>query len=200
MVSIIKTTEKYFQTSYQKLNFAVHSSALFVHTLPETRLEKEAMNWYALYTKPRWERKVASRLEELDIQTYCPVATEVRQWSDRKKKVTTPLFKSYVFVKLNEKDRGKVFDVPGVVQYIFWLGKPAIIRDAEIETIQKWLEDDRVEEVDVSDLTPGDKITVAGGSFKGQQAVVQKVGKKRLKLVLQSLGMVVNVRTSEAIS
>lgn len=155
------------------------------------------MNWYALYTKPRWERKVAERLEDVGIKTYCPVITEVRQWSDRKKKVTSPLFKSYVFVQLQEKERSKVFDVPGAVQYIFWLGKPAIIQDAEIETIQKWLEDDRVENVEVGEIGPGDRINIANGSFKGKEGIVQNVSKKRIKLVLVSLGLVVNIRTSD---
>ena len=159
-----------------------------------------SMNWYALYTKPRWERKVANALEEIGIETYCPVTTEVRQWSDRKKKVTTPLFKSYVFVQLEEKDRAKVFEVPGVVQYIFWLGKPAVIQDREIEVIKEWLEDGQAETIEVGDLSPGDRINIASGSFKGKDAVVQKVGKKRLKLILKSLGLVVNVKASEALS
>lgn len=158
-----------------------------------------SMNWYAIYTKPRWEKKVAQRLQESGIETYCPCVTEVRQWSDRKKKVTTPLFKSYVFVRLTEKQRSLVFDVPGVVQYIFWLGKPAIIRDCEIETIRKWLEEDNVEDVEISHLTQGDKITIASGSFKGQEAIIDKVGKKRLRLLLKSLDCVISVKTSEAL-
>ena len=158
------------------------------------------MNWYALYTKPRWEKKVAKRLEEEGIETYCPQVTEIRQWSDRKKKITTPLFKSYVFVHLEEKQRAKVFDVPGVVQYLFWLGKPAVVRDEEISTIKSWLEDERVEQFEVSHLSPGDRLTIANGSFKGKQAIVQKVGNKRLKLVLKNLGLVVNVRVSDVLT
>jgi transcription antitermination factor NusG len=157
------------------------------------------MNWYALYTKPRWEQKVAKELEKRDIEVYCPTITEVKQWSDRKKKVTSPLFKSYVFVYLEEKNRSQVFDVPGAVQYIFWLGKPAIIRQEEITTIKNWLEEDDVESVEVSHLSPGDRLTIAEGSFKGKEAVVQKVGKKRLKLVLKSLGLVVNVKVSDVL-
>ena len=158
------------------------------------------MNWYALYTKPRWEQKVANELEKRDIKVYCPTITEVKQWSDRKKKVTSPLFKSYVFVYLEEKYRSQVFDVPGAVQYVFWLGKPAIIRQEEINTIKNWLEDDRVEAVEVSHLSPGDQLTIAEGSFKGKEAVVEKIGKKRLRLVLKDLGVVVNVRVSDVLS
>ena len=157
------------------------------------------MNWYALYTKPRWERKVAQELEQQNIEAYCPQITEVKQWSDRKKKITSPLFKSYVFVKLEEKDRAKVFNIPGVVQYLFWLGKPAIVRDEEINTIKSWLQDERVEDIQVSHLSPGDKLTIASGSFKGKDAVVQKIGNKRLKMILKDLGLVINVRISDAL-
>ena len=157
------------------------------------------MNWYALYTKPRWERKVAQELEQQNIEAYCPQITEVKQWSDRKKKVTSPLFKSYVFVKLEEKNRAKVFETPGVVQYLFWLGKPAIVRDEEINTIKSWLQDERIEDISVSHLSPGDKLTIANGSFKGKDAVVQKIGNKRLKMVLKDLGLVINVKVSDAL-
>ena len=157
------------------------------------------MNWYALYTKPRWEKKVASELEKMDIEVYCPMITEVKQWSDRKKKVTSPLFKSYVFVRLPEKERAKVFAVQGVVQYLFWLNKPAIIREEEINTIKTWLEDERVEDIEVSHLSPGDKIIISDGSFKGKEALIQEVGKKRLKLILKSLGLVVNVRVADVL-
>ena len=157
------------------------------------------MKWYALYTKPRWERKVAKELEENGIESYCPVTTEVRQWSDRKKKVTSPLFKSYIFVRVDERQRGKVFEVPGVVQYLYWLGKPAVVQDKEIEVIKGWLEDDRVEDVEIGHITPGDRITIANGSFQGQDAIVSKISKKRLRLILKSLDLVVNVKVSEAL-
>ncbi|WP_317133595.1 MULTISPECIES: UpxY family transcription antiterminator [Antarcticibacterium] len=115
------------------------------------------MNWYVIYTKPRWEKRVATELEETNIESYCPVITEVRQWSDRKKKVVTPLFKSYVFVRLTEKSRQDVFKAPGVIQFLYWLGKPAIVKDKEIETIKSWLNNDEIEIFSTDHLSPGDK-------------------------------------------
>ena len=157
------------------------------------------MTWYALYTKPRWEKKVAKDLQKIGVETYCPTITEVKQWSDRKKKVTSPLFKSYVFVRLPEKQRAKVFEVPGVVQYLFWLGKPAVIRDSEIEILEKWLQDEQVEDIEIGHLTPGEELTIAKGSFKGQEATISEVGNKRLRLILKDLGLVVNVKISDAL-
>ncbi len=157
------------------------------------------MQWYVLYTKPRWEQKVARELEEMEIESYCPLITEVRQWSDRKKKVTSPLFKSYVFVKMEDAHRSRVFEIPGVLQYLQWMGKPAVVRESELETIKAWLKDDHIKEVEVSHLSPGDNLTIANGSFKGKEAIIQEVGKKRLRLILKSLGCVVNVRVQDAL-
>lgn len=157
------------------------------------------MDWYVLYTKPRWEKKVAAELEHLGVEAYCPTIIEVKQWSDRKKKVVNPLFKSYVFVKLPEKSRDKVFEVLGVVRYLYWLGKPAIVKDSEIDTIKKWLENDEMEIVSTDHLSPGDHVTIAEGNFKGQEAIIQKIGKSRLRLILKSMGFVVNVKVSDVV-
>lgn len=157
------------------------------------------MPWYALYTKPRYEQKVSKALMERGVETYCPVITEIRQWSDRKKKVKTPLFKSYVFVNIEENERGFVFDVPGVVRYLFWLGRPAIVRDEEIEAIRQWMEEDAVDEVQVEDLSPGDKLTISSGAFKDQKAIIKEVGKKRMRLILPNLGCTVSAMTREVV-
>lgn len=155
------------------------------------------MNWYVLYTKPRWEKKTATELERKGIEVYCPMITTVRQWSDRKKKVTSPLFTSYIFVRLKEKDRNLVFSAPGVVRYLFWLGKPAIVRDEEIETIERWLNNDQYEDVQVRSFKPGERVEIQSGPMKGQKGVVKEVGKKEIRLVLESLGYVVTTRLRE---
>lgn len=157
------------------------------------------MNWFVIYTKSRKEQAVATALELMGIETYCPMITEVRQWSDRKKKVTSPLIKSYVFVKMIESERKKVFEVPGVVQFLFWLGKPAIVKDEEIATLRSWLSEDEYTNLELTPITNGDQLLISKGSFKGQQAIVAEVGKKRLKLILRSLGLVVNVKRSQVV-
>ncbi|MDX1426779.1 MAG: transcription termination/antitermination NusG family protein [Salegentibacter mishustinae] len=50
------------------------------------------MSWYVLYTKPRTEKRVAESLEQMGVEVYCPLITEIKQWKDRKKKLKTPLF------------------------------------------------------------------------------------------------------------
>lgn len=157
------------------------------------------MSWYVLYTKPRTEKRVANGLEQLGLEVYCPLITEVKQWKDRKKKIQFPLFKSYVFIKLEEKRRNRVFDVPGVVRYLFWLGKPAIVRNEEIEVIREWLDDEKVEDAKVEHLSEGDKITIKNGIFKDQEAIIREVGNKKMRLILPKLGCTVEVQTKEVV-
>ncbi len=157
------------------------------------------MKWFVLYVQSRKEKKVAEMLQEMRIEVYCPIVKEIRQWSDRKKTVENPLFKSYVFVRLHDKDRQVVFGVPGVVRYLFWLGRPAIVRDEEIYTIKKWLEEDEVEEITLSKLIPGDELHIKNGILKNQKAVIQEVGKTRIRLVLSGLGIVVNAKIKDVV-
>ena len=93
------------------------------------------MKWLVIYTKPQYEIRVSKELNALGIQAYCPTYKKIIQYSDRKKKVEKPLMPSYVLVYIDEKDRNQVFTVPGVVRYVFWLGKPAVVYSKN-ETLQ----------------------------------------------------------------
>lgn len=158
-----------------------------------TLLTSQNKKWFVLYTKPKWEKKVTEQLKEKNVECYCPLITQVKQWSDRKKKVEVPLFNSYVFVCLEESERDLAFLSTGVVRYLFWLGKPAIVREEEIETIKKWLGSSNSENVSVVPYQVGDKIKVASGPFSSQEAIVQEVNKSHYLLVLESLGCVLKM-------
>ena len=118
------------------------------------------MPWFVIYTKSRNEKKVADELLKLGIEAYSPMVTKIRVWSDRKKKVSVPLINSYVFVQLAESDRNSIFLSSGVVRYLFWLGKPAIVKNFEIESIKNWLSHSDVFDVVVEVWKKGDKIVV----------------------------------------
>ena len=152
------------------------------------------MNWYVVYTKPKWEKKVAEQLTQKGIECYCPLITQVRQWSDRKKKIEVPLFNSYIFVRLVEGDRNLVFQSSGAVRYLFWLGKPAVVRDEEINAIKKWLATPDKYEISVASLQVGDKVVLDSGPFKAQEALVQQVNKNDYVLVLESIGCVLRMK------
>lgn len=146
------------------------------------------MNWYALYTKPRNEKKVAQKLEAMGIQVFCPMVFTIVQWSDRKKKVQKPLLNSYVFVKIDEKSRLNVFQVSGIVRFVYWLGKPAIIKDEEIETLKKHLQEP-VDGVLVDSWKPKDKVVISEGMFKNTVGIVQQNTKSQVILLLETLGI-----------
>lgn len=155
------------------------------------------MGWYVLYTKPKSEKMVAESLKDAHFEVYCPTIKEVRQWSDRKKKVEVPLFTSYVFIRLRESDRAKVFEFPGVLRYLYWLGKPAIARDEEIEIIKDWLNNDDYEDFKIGNISMGDCVKIKSGPLKDREGIIQEIGAKRLRLVLRNLGITINVRIKD---
>lgn len=152
------------------------------------------MNWYVVYTKPKWEKKVAEKLTQIGIECYCPLITQIKEWSDRKKKIEVPLFNSYVFVQLQDSDRNSVFEIAGVVRYLFWLGKPAIVRDEEIANIKNSLNASNIVDVSVTQIQVGDRIKLETGAFSNQNAIVQEVSNTHYILVLESLGCVLKIK------
>ena len=155
------------------------------------------MNWYVVYTKPKWEKKVAERMNEIGVVAYCPLVAKERQWSDRKKVDNVPLFNSYIFVQIEEQERNRVFEIPGAVRYLFWLGKPAMVKDSEIETIQNWLSAPATYEVSLDEWKKGDKIVLESGPFVSQSAIIQEVKQNHYIMILESLGCVLRVDKKE---
>jgi transcription antitermination factor NusG len=150
------------------------------------------MPWFVLYTRPRFEKKVAEQLEKSGVTVYCPLVTQIKQWSDRKKTVQTPLLPSYVFVNITESERQKVVQVTGVVRFVFWLGKPAIVRESEITALQEGLKE-AVTAVAVTAYKKGDVITVPYGPFKGKEGTVQQRQHNDLRLLLTELGLIITL-------
>ncbi len=150
------------------------------------------MPWFAIYTRPKNEKKVVAGLEKIGIEVYCPMVKQVKQWSDRKKKVEVPLINSYVFVNIEESARNIVFEIPGVVRYLFWLGKPAVIQEQEIEVLRASLKG-ILSTVEVNGIQPGDNLTISNGPFQGKEGVVSQVEKNNIRLVLKELGVVITI-------
>lgn len=151
------------------------------------------MPWYVLYTNPRAEKKVAQQLAAMDVEVYCPLIVKVQQWSDRKKKVELPLFSSYVFVNIDDNEREKVFAAKGVVRYLFWLGRPAVVKDSEIATIKQWLSTDYTE-VETENLVKGQEVEIKDGPFKNLTGVVQDINRNTVRIMVQSVGVIVTLK------
>ncbi len=147
-----------------------------------------ARKWLVVYTKPRWEKKVAKLLGEKGVEHFCPLNKVSRKWSDRKKIVEEPLFKSYVFVKIEETDRTKVRMVNGVLNFVFWLGKPAIVKENEIENIKRFLGEHENVQVKSLDVAVYQRVIITSGIFMDQEGEVLQVNSKTVKLLIKSLG------------
>lgn len=133
-------------------------------------------NWLVIYVRPRWEKKVDRLLQDQGIETFCPLQTTENQWADRKKKVSVPLFTGYVFVRINDRDLTKVRYTLGVVNYIYFMGKPAIIKDADIEQLREMVNRyNDLEIINLNDLSAGDRVRIRSGLFYNQEGKVIKV-------------------------
>jgi transcriptional antiterminator RfaH len=123
--------------------------------------------WHVVYTKPRWEKKVQNLLVQKGIESFLPLYTTLRQWSDRKKKVELPLFNSYLFVKITSKEYFEVLNTSGIVKYIYFEGKAAVIRENQIEGIRQLIDSEVKFEI-VDHLLPiGTRVIIKKGPLMG---------------------------------
>ena len=147
----------------------------------------ENRRWHAVYTKPRHEKKALERLSINGLEVFCPMTITIKQWSDRKKKISTPLIPSYIFVHVNEKEKSKVLKDPSVLNYIYWLGKPAIVRASEIDTLKGIISKDKVQEFEVRNLKIGDEIEIE--KFKEKKAIIKSISNNYIKAEFIELGV-----------
>lgn len=148
--------------------------------------EKE--NWYVVYTIPRWEKKVADTLTQNNITNYCPLNLVEKRWSDRKKIIKEPLFKGYVFVKIPEDLKWKIKEIHGIVNFVYWLGKPAKILQREIDTIRKFLNEFKSVEVK-QEIQVNKKVEITHGVFMNYKGNVIEVVGNKAKVFIKSMNI-----------
>lgn len=147
------------------------------------------MGWYVLYTRSRNEKKLAALLSAKGIEVYCPLQEIIKQWSDRKKKVQEPVFRSYVFVQLTdyEADSVAVLRTPGAVRFLWWLGKPGLVRDEEIQLIKDFL--NRYKDAEITmEVKKGQEVTIMEGPLKENTGKIIRIHGKKAILHIKSLG------------
>ncbi|MCG7856233.1 UpxY family transcription antiterminator [Flavihumibacter sediminis] len=146
--------------------------------------------WYVVYTKPRWEKKVSELLKRKGIEHYCPMNKVRKKWSDRYKIIEEPLFKSYLFVHIEETEQSSIRFVEGVVNYVYWLGKPAIVRNDEIEKIKRFLNEySDIKVISIDQINRGSVVMINSGVFMDLKAVVVEDRVKTVILEIISLGI-----------
>jgi transcriptional antiterminator RfaH len=151
--------------------------------MKDGRIEK----WFVLCTKRRNELKVTERLSNLGVKVYTPTKIEIRQWSDRKKKITVPLLPSMVLVQVLEKEVDRVFEIPGVLRFLFEHGKRASVSNEEVLAMRSYVEATAAE--DEKGLAVGDVVKVP---LLEQQATVLSLKGKKCLAQLQKLGAIVS--------
>jgi len=155
------------------------------------------MNWMVIYTKPRNEKKVYERLSLMGFQVYCPCQKILKQWSDRKKWVLEPIFKSYIFIHTpqSEKEKIDILQSQGVVRFIYWLGNPALVKQFEIDAIKLFLME--YDSIQANSFDYGSKLKVKEGVLKGSNGIVVHQTKKEVVLRINSLGMSLSAKMSK---
>ena len=146
--------------------------------------------WLAVYTRPRWEKKVNQLLIEKGLESYCPLNKVRRKWSDRVKVVEEPLFKSYVFVKVSDDDRTAVRMTNGAINFVYWDGKPAVIKEKEIIAIKRFLNEYENVEAVPADLKINQRVRITNGTLMDQEGKVLDIRHKTARVAIDSLGYI----------
>lgn len=128
---------------------------------------KMKSDWYVVYTMPHHEKKIHAQLQKEGIDAYLPLNTVLKQWRDRKKKVTEPLFRSYLFVHINLNEYYKVLNRPGAIRYICFEGKAVTVPETKIEALKNLLDNKFEMEESPTYLKKGDKVRIMGGILQG---------------------------------
>ena len=145
-------------------------------------------NWYAIYTKPRSEKKVAELLLKKELEHYLPLIKNMRQWSDRKRLVEAPLFPSYIFVHIDDKEYYFVREINGFVKFITFDNKLVTVPEWQIEAIRRYVKTGEEIIVDEENYTVGKLVRVTRGGMKGLHGrLVEVLGKQRVKVEIESI-------------
>lgn len=149
--------------------------------------EPTTRQWHALYVRSRAEKKVLIQLEEMGMHAYLPLISKMKQWSDRKKKVDEPLFKSYVFVFSNAKEYIPILNVYGVLKFVTFEREAVVVPENQILAIKKFVEEyDRGEEYkmrNTDELKEGQMVRIITGPMKGLKGRLESIENKRHLIV-----------------
>lgn len=153
--------------------------------------EKAVLRWYAVYVKSRYEKKTSKLLEDRHIETYLPLIGRLKQWSDRKKMVDEPLFKSYLFVHTDLKNYYDILNTPGIVKFVGFEGKPVPVPDNQLVAVKEYIgEYDGEEDINqFQELHEGQLVEITYGPMRGLVGrLVEIKGKQRLLVNIEAVG------------
>ena len=154
--------------------------------------------WYAVYTKSRCEKKVAALLAKKKVEHYCPLNRVVKQWADRKKMIFEPLFTSYVFVKITDTEMAAIRQTNDVVNFVYWIGRPAVIKDVEIESMQRFLNEYTNVHLEKTVVNINDLVRITSGPLMEMEGNVVSVQNNKVKVSLPSLGYIITAEVKKS--
>jgi transcription antitermination factor NusG len=153
--------------------------------------------WYVLYTRSRCEKKVAALLQKRGFESYCPLNKLLKQWSDRKKLILEPLFTSYVFIQLEKDQLGLAKSATSdIVNFVYWLGKPAVVKDAEIDGIKQFLGGYNNVKLEKIRVNLNDTVRILDGPLVNVHGQVVSIGNTKVRMQLPSLGFLMTAEIS----
>ena len=153
--------------------------------------------WLVIYTRPRWEKKVDAMLQLQGITSYCPLRKTRHQWADRSKEVALPLFNSYVFVYIDPREELKVRSTLGVVNFVYYMGKPAQVRAEVMEQLKKCIDTcSDLEVMDLQQMEVGDRVKIKQGLMSNKEGQVIRLGEKEVVVVIDHLNCVLLSKVS----
>jgi transcription antitermination factor NusG len=161
-------------------------------------LEKDNYQWYAIYTRANGEKKLFENLQEKNIECYLPMRKVLKYWSDRKKWIEEPLFKSYIFVKVSHLDFFKALNTPGAVCYVSFGGRAQSIPEVQINNVKVFLSQYEHEvTLSYERIQKGVSVEVLNGSLKGIKGeVINILGQSRLVIRIDSMNCSLHVNIS----
>ncbi len=155
--------------------------------------------WYAIYVKSRAEKSVAKELEYAEVEHYLPLIKRLKQWSDRKKWVEEPLFRSYLFVYIEQAQYYTVLQTAGVVKYITFEKKAVPIPPQQIEAIKYYLNEKDPEQLSAEDWKEGKKVEIISGGMTGLYGeLIEIKNKHRVKVEIEVVGQTLLVQVPKS--
>lgn len=159
-------------------------------------MNSEKLPWHALYVHSRAEKKVFERLQEMGAEAYLPLVTKMKRWSDRMKKVEEPLFKSYLFVRSDEKWHFQILSIPGVTKFVCFEHKAVVVPENQIKAVMKYCNDyvEEDNEINETELHEGQLVMITSGELMGLTGRLAPINnKKRLIVYIESVGQYIPV-------
>ena len=164
--------------------------------LPPLNRAPGDLNWYAVYTKARHEKRVATQFDEKRLCAFLPLLRQIHKWSDRQSKVEVPMFSCYAFVRIAQtaEERLKVLRTPGVLGFVGSERQGTPIPDEQIESLQTALAHN-IPFFPHPFLSAGTRVRIRGGSLNGVEGILVRHGSdERLVVSVELLHRSVAIR------